>query len=85
MTIYGLYGITHGWGRLLTLMSPEGTPALLGHVEPGDDIIVERREGGLPQFHAQRSGALERLVERFGVTVLGRDEWEAKKIEFGLL
>ena len=84
MTIYGLYGITHGWGRLLTLMSPEGTSAVLGHVEPGDDIIVEPRDGGPPQFHAQRSGALERLVERFGVIVLERDEWEAKKAELGL-
>ncbi len=83
MTIYGLYGITHGGGYLLTLMSPEGASAVLRHVTPGADLSVHALNDALPQYHARRAGALERLVEAYGITVLSRDEWVDKKVELG--
>ena len=83
MTIYGLYGITHGGGYLLTLMSPDGASAILRHVAPGRDLTIHTAKGALPQYHAGRSGALERLVEAYGIAVLTRDEWLEKKAELG--
>jgi hypothetical protein len=76
MTVYGLYGFTHGWGRLLTVMSPEGAAAALAEIEAGD-------QGRLTQYHEKRRGALARLVARHGIVVLSKAAWDAKKAELG--
>jgi len=83
MKLYGLYGFTHGWGRVLTVMSPAGTSAVLAHIDPGSGC---RQEGGgdrLPRYFQQRSGALEALVAAYGIEVLDKSAWDAKKGALG--
>jgi hypothetical protein len=83
MIIYGLYGITHGWGRVLTVMSPEGAAAASGHIVPGQDVAPKVADGRLPQYFEKRAGALARLVEANGIVVLNKPEWDARKRELG--
>lgn len=74
---------SHGWGRILTVMSPQGTSAIIESVQPGDGIRLVCREGALPQFHEIGADALERLVQDYEITVLNRDEWQRRKEELG--
>lgn len=83
MTLYGLYGFTHGWTHVLTVMSPEGARAALEHIEPTDDVIVYAGDGRLTQYHEKTDGALERMVSRCGIEILEKDEWDEKKAELG--
>ncbi len=83
MVIYGLYGFTHGWGRLLTVMSPEGAAAATDGIVTGDDIEVSAGEGKLTQYHEKRQGALARLVEHNAVVVLDKAAWDERKRELG--
>jgi hypothetical protein len=83
MTIYGLYGITHDWGRLLTVMSAQGATAALGAIVTGEDIAVSAGAGKLTQYHERRDGALARLVETHHIVVLNHRDWAAKKAELG--
>lgn len=83
MEIYGLLGFTHSWGRLITVMGPAGDAAVRAaiavHEEALADITVVATTGGLTQYHAKREGALERLAEVAGITLLDRDQWQARK------
>lgn len=81
--VYGLFGITHGWGVLLTLMSPAGATAIARSIDPGPDIVLHMAEGRLPQYHQRRAGALDRLIEAYGIIVLDNAAWNAKKAELG--
>ncbi len=83
MVIYGLYGFTHGWGRLLTVMSPEGAAAATAWIVTGDHIEFSASDGRLPQYHEKRQGALARLVERNAIVVLDKEVWDEKKRELG--
>ena len=84
MTIYGLRGfIHHGWDKLLTVMSPQGTSAALEKVITGDDIVTETGEGKLTQYYERGKGALDRMIEENGIIVLDRAAWNAKKAELG--
>ena len=83
MEIYGLYGITHGWGRLLTLMSPEGAEAVAAAIEPAEDIDIVVRAGLLTQVYEKRRGGLARVVEVHGVTVLNGEDWAQRKAVLG--
>ncbi len=83
MRIYGLLGVTHGWGRLVTVMGPDGAAAVRDHIDPGGDVAVVAGEGGLTQYHGRRAGALDRLIARYGIVLLDNDAWEAKKAELG--
>ena len=87
MEIYGLRGFTHGWGRLITVMGPAGDAAvyavIAAHEEALADITVVATAGSRTQYHAKRDGALERLIEAAGITVLTRDEWDAQKAALG--
>jgi len=83
MTIYGLFGITHGWARVLTLMSAEGDSAVRACVAIGDGVEVDHGAGRLTQYHERRNGALDRIVERHGVVVLDNAAWNAKKRALG--
>jgi hypothetical protein len=68
MKLYGLYVWTHhGWGTVLTVMSPEG--------------IASGGDGRLPRYMGRRGGVLDDLVERYGIRVLAKAEWDAKKAE----
>ncbi len=83
MIIYGLLGFTHGWARVLTVMSPEGATAARAHVAAGDGVQVNAGEGRLTQYLEKRSGALDRLIECHGIVVLSKDQWDARKAELG--
>ena len=51
ITIYALKGITHGWGRLITVMGPAGDAvvrdAIAAHGEALADITGGAPAGGL--------------------------------------
>lgn len=81
MTIYGLLGFTHGWARVLTIMSPEGSARALAALGEPADIAVQADEGALPRLYEKRGGALQRLVEAHGIELLERPAWEARKRE----
>ena len=81
MTIYGLLGITHGAARVLTVMSPEGARAALAHMRETQDLIVNAGDGRLTQYLEQRSGALERLIDTYGIEVLSKADWDRRKGE----
>ena len=84
MTIYGLLGYTHGWGKLITVMSPAGETAVRAAIDaPEDDLMVVASEGQLTQYHAKREGALERLITAHGIVVLDKPAWDARKAELG--
>ena len=79
MKIYGLLGITHGAARVLTVMSPQGARAAHAHMAETQDLIVNAGEGRLTQYLEQRSGALQRLIDRYSIEVLCKPEWDRRK------
>lgn len=83
LIFFGLYGFSHGWARILTVMSPEGVGAIITTVKPGDGIHLQAGNGKLPQYHERREGALNRLAEEFGIVILTKAEWDSKKSELG--
>ena len=83
MKIYGLLGITHGAAHVLTVMSPEGARAALEYMTRTDDLIVTAGEGRLTQYLEKRDGALQRLIDTYGVEVLSKAQWDARKKAIG--
>ena len=84
MTIFGLLGYTHGWGKLITVMSPAGDTAVRAAITvSGDDLMVMTGEGQLTQYHAKREGTLMRLIAAHGIIMLDKPAWDAKKAELG--
>ena len=83
MTIYGLRGVTHGAGRVLTVMSAEGTAAVLDSITTDDDIITHAGTGSLTQYQEKRAGALVRLLRNHDIVVLSKEDWDKKKMELG--
>ncbi len=82
-TIYGLFGFTHGWGKVLTVMSAAGIAGTRALIEPGADLRVQGGRGRLTQYHGKRGNALQHLVEAYGIVVLSKPRWDAKKEELG--
>ncbi len=83
MRIYGLLGITHGTARVLTVMSPEGARAAREHMTKTDDLIVNAGDDRLTQYQEKRNGALQRLIDGYGVEVLSKMEWDRRKQGLG--
>ena len=83
MKIYGLLGITHGTAHVLTVMSPEGVRAARDHMTKTDDLIVNAGDDRLTQYQEKRNGALQRLIEDYGVEVLLKPEWDKRKQALG--
>ncbi len=83
MKIHGLLGITHGAARVLTVMSPAGARAAREHMASTDDLIVNAGDGRLTQYLEKRNGALQRLIECYGVEVLSKTEWDRRKQALG--
>ena len=81
--IYGLKGFTHGWARVLTVMSAEGVSALQARIEAGEDVSVAVAEGRLTQYVERRKGGLDRLIAANGIVLLSKADWDAKKTELG--
>lgn len=83
LALYGLMGFTHGWARVLTLMSPAGRRAILERLEVGEEATLEAAPGGLPRLIERRGGGLDRLVAANAIVLLAKPEWDAKKAELG--
>ncbi len=83
MRSYGLLGITHGTARVLTVMSPDGARAAREHMTKTDDLIVNAGDGRLTQYQEKRNGALQRLIDGYGVEVLSKTEWDRRKQGLG--
>lgn len=83
MTIFGLLGFTHGWARVLTVLSPQGSAQILEVVQAGEDVVVKAEPGRPIQYVERRSAGLADLVARHGIIVLTKDQWDAKKAEVG--
>ena len=81
--IYGLKGFTHGWARILTVMSAEGASVLASRIEAGAEAEVAAAEGRLIQYIERRKGGLDRLIAENGIVLLSKAEWDAKKAELG--
>jgi hypothetical protein len=81
--LYGLYVFTHGWGRVLTVMSPAGATAAAEAIGETDGVIRHFGEQALPQYHEQRSGVLRRLIDEHGIILLTKPEWDERKRELG--
>ena len=83
MTLYGLRGITHGWGRLMSVMSPSGAKAVLAALDGGNDVEVVARPAQPVQLHQLRAGALDALVARHGIVELDQAAWATRKQALG--
>ena len=83
LELFGLYGFTHGWARILTVMSPQGASMVLRTVPGNDDVIVQSGDGQLPRYQEKRDGALVSLVNAHGIEILSKTEWDARKAELG--
>jgi hypothetical protein len=81
--LYGYYVFTHGWGRVLTVMSPAGATAVLKSVRVDDDVDVKAGKGRLTQFHEKRAGALDRVAAANGIRIVTKSEWDARKAQLG--
>jgi hypothetical protein len=81
--LFGFYGFSHGWARILTVMSPQGATAALNAMPGNDDVAVQSGDGQLTRYQEKREGALERLVGEHGIIVLTKPEWDARKQQFG--
>ena len=82
-TLYGLRGITHGWGRLLSVMSPAGVEAVLEALDVGPDLQIVTQPGQPVQVHQVRDGALDALVARHGIIELDQAAWARCKRAIG--
>ena len=83
MKIYGLRGVTHGAGRVLTVMGAAGTAAVLDSIIADDDVITHAGAGRLTQYQEKRAGALDRLIRKHEIIVLSKEDWDRKKMELG--
>jgi hypothetical protein len=84
MTLYGLLGYTHGWNKLVTVMSPEGDSVVRAAITTAaDDFWVVTGEGLLTQYHAKRRGVLQRLIADHHIIIINKPAWDTKKTELG--
>ena len=78
---YGLRGITHGGAKLLTVLSTTGKDSINEVIVQREDLSAYPGAGELVQFHEKRSGALDKLIQRYVIDVLSKVEWDDKKKE----
>lgn len=78
---YGLRGITHGSAKLLTVMSTLGKDSINEVIVEREDLSVYPEAGELVRFYEKRSGALDKLIERYAIDVLSKNEWDDRKKE----
>ena len=83
MPVYGLLGMTHGWARVLTVMSAAGATAARAAMTLNADVSERAGEGRLTQYHERRQGGLDRLVRDNGIAVLEKPEWDRTKALLG--
>jgi hypothetical protein len=83
LELFGLYGFTHGWARILTVMSPAGATAVLNAVPGNEGVIAQSGEGLLTRYHEKHQDALERLTREHSIIILTKSEWDAQKAKLG--
>ena len=84
MILYGLRGFTHhGWSHLLTVMSPQGATRALAHIEAPETIRVRAAPGTLTRYYELRDGALDTLIDTYGIEVMERARWDELKSQLG--
>ncbi len=83
MKLYGLRGVTHGAGRVLTVMTAAGTAAVLDSITADDEVMTHAGAGRLTQYQEKRAGALDRLIRKHDIVVLSKEDWDRKKTELG--
>ena len=77
--LYGHYVFTHGWRRVLTIMSPAGTAAVRDSIRVDSDVEMFAAAGRLVQLHERRAGALDRTAALNNIRILDKTEWDALK------
>ena len=82
-TLYGLLGFSHGGARVLTVMSLAGASTAWQNVAADEDVIEYGEQAHLRQYHEKRSGALQRMIDRYDIQVLSKPEWDTVKAELG--
>ena len=84
MELYGHLGWSHGGARVITLMSPDGSSAVLKRFagEKGMALLFVG-DAQLPHYHVQQDGTLERLIAAHAIVVLDFEAWTARKAELG--
>jgi len=83
MELYGHYVFTHGWRRVLVVMSPAGAAAVRAAIGAGNGVDVEAGPDQLVQLHEKRAGALERISATHDIRILSKSEWDERKARFG--
>jgi len=83
MELYGHYVFTHGWRRVLVVMSPAGAAAVRTAIGAGNGVDVEAGPDQLVQLHEKRAGALERFSAAHDIRILSKSEWDECKARFG--
>lgn len=81
--LYGYYVFTHGWRRVLTVMSPAGAAAVREAIPSDEDVDVRVGAGRLVQLHEKRAGALDRIAAATNIRILSKTEWDDRKTRFG--
>ena len=81
--LFGLFGFTHGWARILTVMSPQGVSATVDAIGDCAGVVLQAANGKLPQLHEQHEGALDRLIENHDIVILNKTEWDERKAFLG--
>ena len=81
--LFGLFGFTHGWARILTVMSPQGVSATVDAIGDSAGVVLQATDGKLPQLHEQHEGALDRLIEKHDIVILNKTEWDERKAVLG--
>lgn len=83
LRLYGLRGITHGGGVVLTVLCPTGASAGRRYIGEAAGVACEYHPGELPVYHELHAGALERLIREYGVREVGFLEWMRLKHRLG--
>ena len=81
--LFGLYGITHGGGRVLTLLAAQGASRLRLQVKYHEDDARLETASGLVRFVEREAGGLTRLVTANNVTIVAKPQWDVLKRQFG--
>jgi hypothetical protein len=79
MTIYGMRGFTHGWGRTLSLTADTDATSLAARIDCGEDARVEVTDNGIVRLTEARAGGLDRIIQRHDIQVVSRESWQRRR------
>ena len=64
-------------------MSPQGVSATVNAIGNSAGVVLQAANEKLPQLHEQHEGALDRLIEKHGIVILNKTEWDERKAFLG--